>query len=89
MEPGQIVKLGRSYNESISEKWLQSASALNDTYTVKEEVDEKMHYYFWTITATEDTSRVHHDEFNIKREIFGFPDPFSAAKSIEVVVKAK
>ena len=42
MEPGQIVKFGRSYDESISEKWLEGSGALTDTYTVlDEEVDEK------------------------------------------------
>ena len=42
LEPGQIVKFGRSYDESISEKWLEGSGALTDTYTVlDEEVDEK------------------------------------------------
>ena len=39
LEPGQIIKLGRSYDKSKGEKWLQGSEALNDAYTVKEEVD--------------------------------------------------
>ena len=39
LEPGQIIKLGRSYDKSKGEKWLQGSEALNDAYAVKEEVD--------------------------------------------------
>ena len=89
MKPGQEIKFYTSYNpESLynDEKWYYRASSeFLSRHTIKEEVDESQGCYFWTITATEDTTFQIETRVLFWRNYNNFTD-FNSVKAIDIVM---